>query len=689
MAMTNNLGNQLRNLLKRNETVWPNPEASIGVFYRQMGRMCCWEAVGPAREVFVQIADDIKLYLEKSSDPVSHTVTWTIYMIGRTKKLAKPTIMFCCQAPGPRKMVRKMIEESEILVKYPGIVTGDSTRPPDFDQLVQLAGTKEIVKVGLDVAKIGVTSELPGDLNHFSLRSPHLGKSDIHTNVASSHPIKLNNMRRNPAAQLVKWGGLEEASNLGLNIAKMGKSLFYEPSENVCGAQILVKSIYPDGLPRKATIGGILRVGDKYLCMTVAHVFVDHDQFQNLGTSNISDFEFDIDGQSDTSEDDIDMIDTTSRGSRTPESAQSPDSEVTTMSMESSMLESSRVQQSQSPLSLTEFIFDTPAAEGAATLLSDENARAARHDMRIERQIRNASLITSTNGPRPALDYALIEINQPEFQTFNKFQSTRSQSTQMICPERVATKRPDPNTKVMVILPSKGVVDGTMSGTPTFMQTPSSNSIQELWTVRLSRRLEKGDCGSWVMDLISGDVYGHIIAGSPESGVAYIVPAYQVIADVQERFNLDLQLSTKDMVTYSEGTSGSTLPGESPAEVDKLQASTSYHVYGDSPFSDRSSVFDHDTLDVVSPFSSWSTPASDVGVIRHGFRDEQPANSWLSLETAAHPLFNIERDGDPRIEWFMYYDFTVTKTEAYYQLKPGYLATDKYPTRFTQKNIIM
>jgi hypothetical protein len=129
--------------------------------------------------------------------------------------------------------------------------------------------------------------------------------------------------------------------------------------------------------------------------------------------------------------------------------------------------------------------------------------------------------------------------------------------------------------------------------------------------------------------------------------------------------------------------------GEFPAKVDKLQAWTSYHEYGDFSFSDRPSVFDNDTLDDVSSLSSWSTPASDVVVIRHGFGDEQPANSWLSPETASRPSFNIERDGDPRIEWFMYYDFIVTKTEAYYQLKPDYLATDKYPTRVTQENVIM
>jgi hypothetical protein len=45
------------------------------------------------------------------------------------------------------------------------------------------------------------------------------------------------------------------------------------------------------------------------------------------------------------------------------------------------------------------------------------------------------------------------------------------------------------------------------------------------------------------------------------------------------------------------------------------------------------------------------------------------------------PLFNIEEDGDPRISPIMYYDFVVTKKEAFYKLQPGYLPTEKFPTR--------
>jgi hypothetical protein len=53
------------------------------------------------------------------------------------------------------------------------------------------------------------------------------------------------------------------------------------------------------------------------------------------------------------------------------------------------------------------------------------------------------------------------------------------------------------------------------------------------------------------------------------------------------------------------------------------------------------------------------------------------------------PLFDIEKDGDPRIAWYMYYDFFVTKGEAYYQLQPGYLPTDTFPRKRKSEPIIM
>jgi hypothetical protein len=46
------------------------------------------------------------------------------------------------------------------------------------------------------------------------------------------------------------------------------------------------------------------------------------------------------------------------------------------------------------------------------------------------------------------------------------------------------------------------------------------------------RFIAHGDCGSWVVDTVTGDLYGQIVAGCPESGVAYIFPAKHIQRDI-------------------------------------------------------------------------------------------------------------------------------------------------------------
>lgn len=63
-----------------------------------------------------------------------------------------------------------------------------------------------------------------------------------------------------------------------------------------------------------------------------------------------------------------------------------------------------------------------------------------------------------------------------------------------------------------------------------------------------------------------------------------------------------------------------------------------------------------------------------------------PATRKPSVEVT---LFDIEKDGDPRIFWYMYYDFIVTKNEAYFQLQPGYLPTESFPRRRKSEPVLM
>jgi hypothetical protein len=58
--------------------------------------------------------------------------------------------------------------------------------------------------------------------------------------------------------------------------------------------------------------------------------------------------------------------------------------------------------------------------------------------------------------------------------------------------------------------------------------------------------LVNGDCGSWVFDLMTGDIYGHIVSGFPGTGTAYIVPASQIFQDIRRRLGKSVELFTPD-----------------------------------------------------------------------------------------------------------------------------------------------
>lgn len=60
--------------LGKSKCKWQNPELSVGLFYRKMGRSSCWEAVGAAKATFLQMADEVKDYLEKNGNELSHEV---------------------------------------------------------------------------------------------------------------------------------------------------------------------------------------------------------------------------------------------------------------------------------------------------------------------------------------------------------------------------------------------------------------------------------------------------------------------------------------------------------------------------------------------------------------------------------------------------------------------------------------
>src|SRR5947209_15005021 len=48
-----------------------------------------------------------------------------------------------------------------------------------------------------------------------------------------------------------------------------------------------------------------------------------------------------------------------------------------------------------------------------------------------------------------------------------------------------------------------------------------------------------GDCGSWVIDPTTGDIYGIIIATAPGAQESYVLPAYQVYDSIKSKLPPD------------------------------------------------------------------------------------------------------------------------------------------------------
>ena len=49
----------------------------------------------------------------------------------------------------------------------------------------------------------------------------------------------------------------------------------------------------------------------------------------------------------------------------------------------------------------------------------------------------------------------------------------------------------------------------------------------------------QGDSGSWIVDAVTRELCGHMIAGCPSSKSAYIIPAVKVFEDIEKRYGAE------------------------------------------------------------------------------------------------------------------------------------------------------
>ncbi|KAF5228969.1 hypothetical protein FANTH_14367 [Fusarium anthophilum] len=466
---------------------WPEPELSIGRCIGKVGRELCWVAKGPARDAFAALAPKIKAYLERSVEPVSSWVTWSIYMFGKSESSASPAILFCCEVVAHRKQVRNAIKDSGILDEFPGVKTAHMPRPPDFNQLVQLG-----------------------------------------TTLSSDHRPVLASLESNP-----------------------------------CGMPLFVEAgIGDETCYKQATVGGIIQLLDKFYYTTAGHVLSPDTAASYTEGGGVSDDEFEIDDD----DDDDEVNEVASTEYEKTWLAQAND--ITMSPPYASSTESKMLQPPFSPC-----IQDIQATKDESKCKSPRiHEKGPSLSTSLPPQSLGHVYLSSLDEPPSGLDYALIEVTRPIHYIANKIAFSTKGEAKI---QRVVTDGPK-DVKILSCT-SRGTLTGVMSGTPLYARLPNSSLYQEVYNVLLDSRLEAGDCGSWIIDAESGNLYGHIVAGSPDSGAAIVIPFSRIFEDIEARvkhsphlpftgaaslYNFDrkLDLATRLQDTKSVTASSSTSP---------------------------------------------------------------------------------------------------------------------------------
>ena len=501
---TQPLATRILSSIRRTRTTWPDPEVSTGDFIRMMGRKMCFRATGPALDAFTRFSKDIEEYLNRFSDALPETVLRTPCMIGTKEKNLRPAVLFSSSDQDAREKAQKCVKESGILQRE-GFVSMTCNRPPEFPTLMTLT---------MDETE----NTAPGS--------------------SSTHCITLRPLVRGSFAN-----------------------------------QISISDVTED---RKrlvtATAGGILEWDKRRFLMTAAHAFQTSEQNSLFTDDTNCNFEYEFDGDdfSDEDEDDDDeMVDPTSRGSKTSDEDGSDDQRPISAGLSSTSSASLPTRSVPKPVKRA-LLIDPPADRDSRTSYRSAVPDSSSHPIRqspsalsTEDPVQKKTLCSmkgpfasSMAGPSPLLDYALIEITGHQVEGMDIMLPHSSRDGPLL--EKKEAAEMNGPSDIIALLASKGSIKGRLTGTPSFGTAINSTVSQELWTIQLEGKLEKGDCGCWIIDAASGAVYGHIIAGSPGTGVGLIAPLKHVLNDLVERFGGEW------IITSRSGLYSTPVPKSSP-----------------------------------------------------------------------------------------------------------------------------
>lgn len=339
-------------------------------------------------------------------------------------------------------------------------------------------------------------------------------------NVLSRFPaFQIEYLRRDPCCDSIE----ELASDGATTVDRPAIQVFYDSSKSVraLGQAIYIK--HASSL-RPAT-ANVVRIGNQIFLQTVYHAFL-RPLFHSIDSTSSSAPKNDSEDDS-TSDDETDDAEVAimSKASATPDSVWDRASSSSGSSRRSSVFSTSSTPKSRAQIPRQ---MDVKAIlDDATTMLSPFAWSRRRYPA-----TKMTALDPESLAPLGKLvhwsqekDIALIEVTDPIAKESLRTALEASDASAYNRVARVSTG----NAKVYAHTASGGRLYGTLSSRPTSTRLPNSRTFQKVHVVRLNGALANGDCGSAVIDVVTGETYGHLVAGCKSTGTAYILGAHQVL----------------------------------------------------------------------------------------------------------------------------------------------------------------
>ena len=275
-----------------------------------------------------------------------------------------------------------------------------------------------------------------------------------------------------------KMKALNPSHQLGVSSSL---SAYYDPKQRlrITGMPIYVKTV--DARIRTAT-ANIVHNGSSYGYITAAHVF-------------------DISKQTPSSSDDGDDL-----GIPFDSDSEDEETHADDMSYAGNM-----IQESMGP--------GTSQATYAQDIRSHELTESGSLDDPASSLVLLGQLADDQKDIETSLDYAVINIDNTQLLEH----IADSEISKRIQKVHVHTtySRPSPATA----LTTRGPINGTLINVPTLMRLPGSKYFQPVYTFSYESPIRHGDCGSLVLDTLSKELCGMVVAASERQPLAYVVSA--------------------------------------------------------------------------------------------------------------------------------------------------------------------